>query len=438
MCISLSNWNLYGKITITVKTHIFQDGVNDMIILSKENITEYLKEKMPYLDYSRPLFISAIGEGSLEDDGDGYINFVFRVSDGKWKLILKQARSEGRVAGFKDMSLERASIEYAYMKIGNAIVPEYLPKLYFYDAENLAFAVEDVSHLKISRFQLNKSMIFPQMARQAADYLAKMHFYTSDYYLDTDVFRKLQIRFTNHKMRSFFDDQTFTNRDYGDLHGTGFELDPEYAPFIRELVFDPAVVLERYKLRDLYMRKAEVLLHADFHTSNIFVGQDEMKTIDMEYAFFGPAAYDLGYLQSHLLSQFICGAFRPYDSEQERITFVSFILCAMQSLFEEYCRVFFQCWDEDAKPIYQGVPGIQEYIQKQLLQDMIGFCASSNIFRCAGNINYPEYDDLTDQQAKRNAVKLSLMMDHHMILRREKYRNVKEWVDDLLEMLRDF
>ena len=409
-----------------------------MITLSKENITDYLKEKMPYLDFSKPLVISAIGEGSLEEDGDGYINFVFRVSDGNWKIILKQARRDGRVAGFKDMSLERAAIEYDYMKIGSVIVPEYLPKLYFYDEKNLAFAVEDVSHLKISRFQLNKSVIFPKIAQQAAEYLAKTHFYTSDYYLDTDTFRKLQTRFMNHKMRSFFDDQTFVNRDYGDAGEIGFELDPEFAPYIRDLVFDPRVVLERHKLRDLYMRKAEVLLHADFHTSNIFADQEAMKVIDMEYAFFGPAAYDLGYLQSHLLSQFICGSCRPFDTDQERITFVSYILDTMQNVFEEYCKVFFQCWDDDAKPIYQEIPGLQEHIKKQLLKDMIGFCASSNIFRCAGNINYPEYDDLVDHQAKRNAVILSLLMDHHMILHREEYHNVQEWIKDLLDMLKEF
>ena len=148
---------------------IFFDGVNDMITLSKENITDYLKEKIPDLDYSKPLIISAVGEGSEEEDGDGYINFVFRVSDGKRKLILKQGRTEGRVAGFKDMSLERTAIEYDYMKIGRVIVPEYLPELYFYDDENLVFAVEDVSYLKISRFQLNKSAMFPKMAQQAAE-----------------------------------------------------------------------------------------------------------------------------------------------------------------------------------------------------------------------------------------------------------------------------
>ena len=410
-----------------------------MITLSKENITQYLKEKMPYLDFSKPLIISAIGEGSLEEDGDGYINFVYRVSDGKWKLILKQARKDGRVAALKDMSLDRAALEYDYMKLGRVIVPEYFPELYFYDAENLVFAVEDVSHLKIARFQLNKSIMFPKMAGQIAEYLAKMHFYTSDYYLDTDTFRKLQVRFMNARMREVFDNMAFMNRDIGTPEGPGFELDPEYADYIRDLVFDPRVVLERYKLRDLFMRKAEVLLHGDFHTSNVFVDQEDLKVIDMEYAFFGPAAYDLGYQESHLLSQFICGAFRTFDSEAERMNFVSYMLASMQHLFDEYCRVFFACWDNDAKAVYQGVPGMQEYVRKQLLQNMIGFCATSNIFRCAGGHgNYPEYDDLTDKTAQRNAVILSMIMCHRMILCREDYNNTQEWIDDLLGMLKKF
>ena len=410
-----------------------------MITLAKENITDYLKEKMPYLDFSKPLVISAIGECSLEEDGDGYINFVYRVSDGKYKIILKQARKDGRVAELHDMSLDRAALEYDYMKLGHVIVPEYLPKLYFYDEENLAFAVEDISHLKIARFQLNKSIMFPKMAGQIADYLARIHFYTSDYYLDTDTFRRLQIRFSNAKMRAVFDDMAFGNRDVDGSGKMGFELDPEYADYIRDLVFDPKVVLERYKLRDLFMRKAEVLLHGDFHTSNIFVDQEDLKVIDMEYAFFGPAAYDLGYQESHLLSQCVCAAFRPFDSEAERWTFVSYMLASMQHLFADYCRVFFECWDADAKPIYQGVEGMQEYIQKQLLKDMIGFCASSNLFRCAGGHGkYPEYDDLTDKEAQRNATVLSILMDHQMITHREKYADVQEWIDELLTMLKEF
>ena len=412
-----------------------------MITLTKENITEYLRKQMPDLDFSRPLIISEIGEGTAEEDGDGYVNYVFRVSDGKRKMILKQGRSVGRVTGHTGMDLARTSIEYDYMKIGRVIVPEYIPELYFYDDENLVFAVEDVSYLKISRFQLNKSEIFPKMAKQAADYLARMHFYTSDYYLDTETFRRLQVRFMNSKMRKFFDDRTFISFDCGegkDAEEIGFELNPEYAEDIKRLILDPRVVLERHKLRDLYMRKAEALLHADFHTSNVFVSKEQLKAIDMEFTFFGPAAYDLGYLQANLLSQCACGVFRSFDSKQERLEFVSFILATMQELFTEYCSVFFECWNKDAKPIYQDVPGLQEYVQKQLLQDMIGFCANSHIFRCAADIGYPEYDDLKDKEAIRRAKLLSLVMDHRMILRRAEYPDAESWIDDMLALIKDF
>lgn len=410
-----------------------------MITLTKANITDYLKEHMPDLDYSRPLIISEIGEGTPEEDGDGYVNFVFRVSDGKRKMILKQGRSVGRVTGHTGMDLARTAIEYDYMKIGRVIVPEYIPELYFYDDENLVFAVEDVSYLKISRFQMNKSEMFPRMAEQAADYLARMHFYTSDYYLDTETFRRLQVRFMNSKMRKFFDDRTFVSFDCGegmDTEEIGFELNPEYAETIKSLILDPRVVLERHKLRDLYMRKAEALLHADFHTSNVFVDKEQLKAIDMEFAYFGPAAYDLGYLQANLLSQCACGAFRSFETPQKQIEFVSFILNTMQTIYTEYCRVFFDCWNKDAKPIYQDVPGLQEYVKKQLLQDMIGFCANSHIFRCAAAIGYPEYDDLKDKDAIRNAKVLSLMMDHQMILHREEYPDVEAWIADLLAMIK--
>jgi len=420
---------------------LFFDGVNEMITLSKENITDYLKEHMPDLDFSKPLIISAIGEGTAEDDGDGYVNYVFRVSDGKRKMILKQARPVGRVTGHTGMCMKRTAIEYDYMKIGRVIVPEYIPELFFYDDVNLIFAVEDVSYLKICRFQLNKSEMFPKMARQLADYLARMHFYTSDYYLDTEVFRKLQIRFTNSKMRKFFDDRTFISFDCGegkDADEIGFELNPEYADDIRGLILDPRVILERHKMRELYMRKAEVLLHADFHTSNFFVSKEQMKAIDMEFTFFGPAAYDLGYLQANLVSQAACGAFRQFDSKQEQLSFVSFILATMQAVFTEYCRVFFECWDKDAKPIYQNVPGLQEHVRKQLLQDMIGFCANSHIFRCAADIPYPEYDDLNDKEAIRHAKLLSLLMDHHMLLHREEYPNEESWIDDLLALMKGY
>lgn len=77
------------------------------------------------------------------------------------------------------------------MKICAAIVPDLIPKLYDCDEENRVFITEDVSYLRISRFQLLKGVTYPKLADQIARYMAATQFYTSEYYLDTKRFRDL-------------------------------------------------------------------------------------------------------------------------------------------------------------------------------------------------------------------------------------------------------
>ena len=409
-----------------------------MITLTKENLTEYLKEHMPQLNYSKPLIISAVGEGSDEDDGDGYLNFIFRVSDGKLNVIVKQGRSTGRNAGFTNLSSERTRLEFESMKIRKAIVPEYIPDLYFYDEENQVFVTEDVSYLKIMRFQLNKSVMFPGFAKHAARFLSRIHFYTSEYYTDTELFRKLDNHFTNHKMRNIFDNMLFISQDEFGRKACGLSLDPEIAYYIKDIVFDPDAILERYKLRDLFMKKSEALIHCDYHTSNIFIGDDEMKVIDMEYTFCGPIAFDLGYLFGNLISQYVCACFRPYESEEKREDFKKYIFGAITEVYEEYCRLFLTYWNEDAKEEYKDVKGLQEDFLKKMLSQMIGFCSTANLFRVSSEIDFPEYSAIKDQSSMKHAVTLSALMDRRMLLNRDQYKDVHAWLYDMEQLYKTY
>ena len=54
-----------------------------MITLSKENVVDYVKSRLDFFNPDGDIKVSAIGEGTVEEDGDGFINFVYRVSDGK-------------------------------------------------------------------------------------------------------------------------------------------------------------------------------------------------------------------------------------------------------------------------------------------------------------------------------------------------------------------
>ena len=405
-----------------------------MIVLNKDNLTEYLKDHMKELDYSKPLSISVVGEGSEEEDGDGYLNFLFRVSDGKRNVIVKQGRADGRNEGFTDLSSERTRLEFESMMIRKAIVPEYIPDLYFYDEENQVFVTEDVSYLKIMRFQLNKSVMFAGFDKLAADFLSRIHFYTSELFMDTELFRELDNHFTNHKMRSIFDNIIFVSKEeFGD-EKYGLSLDPEVADCVRDIVFDPDGILERYRLREIFMKTSEALIHCDYHTSNIFIGNGEMKVIDMEYSFCGPVAFDLGYLFGNLISQYVCAGFRPYNKEEDREIFRNYIMDTIEGIYTEYCRLVAFYWNRDAKEEYKGVKGLQEDFFKKLLSRTIGYCSTANLFRIASEIDFPEYSAITDRNLMRQAVTQSALMDRRMLLNRENFKNIRDWLEDMKQL----
>ena len=168
-----------------------------MIILTKENILSYIKEHVPSLQLKEPVKVSMIGEGDLGEDveGDGYCNYVFRVSDADgYSYIVKQSTEH----------LKR--LEYEIMELRAKIVPQYVPALYLGDPENNVFIMEDVSNLKLIRFQMNKNHLFPELAKQGAQYLAATHFYTSEFYLPTEEYRKLLAHFMNAELRVVMED----------------------------------------------------------------------------------------------------------------------------------------------------------------------------------------------------------------------------------------
>ena len=69
-----------------------------MIKITKENIIPYLKAHMPDFDDSLPVQISMVGEGTEEEDGDGYVNYIYRVQTPKESLVLKQGTEISRVS----------------------------------------------------------------------------------------------------------------------------------------------------------------------------------------------------------------------------------------------------------------------------------------------------------------------------------------------------
>ncbi|MCD8019378.1 MAG: phosphotransferase [Clostridiales bacterium] len=402
-----------------------------MILLNKENVVAYIKSRLDFFDKDGgSVVVSAIGEGTAEEDGDGFINMVYRVSDGKYFLIVKQSTAESRVKGDYELDLNRFRLEYESMQIRKAIIPDLIPDLYDCDDENRIFITEDVSRLRIVRFQLLKGVTYPKLADQVARYMAANNFYTSEYYLDGKQFRDLTVHFMNPTMRHIMDNVMFlTSVTPEDT--VGRQLDPDFMRFSKGICSDPTVRLARQRLRHLFMTKGECLIHGDLHTSNIFANQEEAKIIDMEYTFCGPFSYDMGYFLANFIAQYAAAIFRPYDSEAARNEYKEYCLFMISETYLKYCSYFCQYWSEDAKPEYRNIPGLQEDFCVTSLREFIGFGASAMLGRIAGIIPYPDYDDIDDYVERHNAKCYSIILNRVMLVKWENYTSIDAFIGDM-------
>ncbi len=401
-----------------------------MIQLSKENLLDYVKGRLDFFDPDGDIRISEIGDGSVEEDGDGFINFVFRISDGTHHLIVKQSTVDMRSQGDLNIDINRYRFEYESMMIRRALVPDLLPEIYDIDDENRVFIMEDVSHLRIVRFQLNKGVMYPKLADQIGRYMAASGFYTSRYYLDSKTFRGLEVHFMNMTMRRIMEDHMFlTSLSPEDTVGS--PLDPDFERFSRLVMTDENLILSRVRLRHLFMTKAECLIHGDLHTSNIFAGPDDCKVIDMEYTFAAPFSYDMGYFLGNFLAQYCAAVFRPFPSEEDRNTYKEYCLFMLKETYLKFCSYFISYCHEDSRPEYKNIPGLEEDFCLTTLREFTGFAASANIGRITGQIPYPDFDSIENPIQRHNAMCLNIILDRTILLKWDKYNNIDEFISDI-------
>ena len=406
-----------------------------MYILTKENILSYIRDHVPSIQLQDPVTVHLIGEGDLGKDveGDGYCNYVFRVADGTHSYIIKQSTDRLKRRG-RPMTPTRNRYEYEIMELRSKIVPQYVPALYHGDFENNIFIMEDVSNLKLVRYEMNKNHRFPVIARQGAQYLAATHFYTSEFYLSSEEYRNLLSHFMNAELRSVMENSIFLGIFGSDKFDPA--CGPEYAEYCRSIFEDPDITFQRYKLRHLFMSKSETLIHGDFHTSNMFADDDHLKVIDMEYTFGAPFSYDLGFILANIMIQFCSAAFRPFENESERDVCLSYLLSLMELLYTDYIQFFFEYWDKDAKIEYKITQGYRETLALDILRECLVFAACVNFSRVSGDMDTADFDFIEENDLRTKAKFLAVDIDVTLFRKWNSYNSIKEPIEDIIALMK--
>lgn len=369
----------------------------------------YLKNKTALFRKDQPIQIQRLCQ---ENDKyvEGYLNFVYRVSQNGKSYIVKHSKLE-IASGISLGTLDprRNYVEYLTYQLRRGLAPQRVPEVYFGDPEMNLFIMEDLGGMSLLRFALTGNKIGWDFGEQIGDFLAHCHFFTSPFYLKGNLVVEMQERFENSVMRDVI--LEFILAKEGESAFAPDPMDRALRKIRHDLVTDPTIASEWDGLHQGF-NKRECLIHGDFHTSNVFADDHQIKAIDMEYTMTGPFSYDLGYFLANLVTQYAAYTVGPARNKGGSGEQTDYLLAMIESVYRSYFTTF--------KGLYKEHVGPAELrnLFIDIFQESIGYLAVANISRTANGVPFPDFDRLPEQErfiAKGLSIKIcaKLLIDRH-------------------------
>ncbi|MEM7142519.1 MAG: S-methyl-5-thioribose kinase [Actinomycetota bacterium] len=372
--------------------------------LDDTTILDYLREQ--------PSVMAVLGEGDLtaEEMGDGNLNQVFIVrASGGGSLIVKQALPYLRVAGDDwPLTRERMRFEIAALHFHNEIAPERVPTVHLADEDMSLVAMDFLAEHEVMRGPLLRGERFPLFSGHISEFLATLHFTTSDMALTGEDKKALQRQFINPALCKIQEDFVYTN-PY--MESEENEWHEGITDVVMGLRSDWEIKAAIAEIKDTYMTRAQAMLHGDMHTGSIMVTADDTKCIDPEFAFFGPIGYDLGTLFANLAINWAAQPAHGGDASANQAEVASII----RDVWNGYAETFDRLWaagntgelvPEGYWAFDGGDAAFAEYRARYLrtiLQDSAGHAGCEMLRRLMGIVTVPDLETIEDGDARSEA-----------------------------------
>lgn len=394
--------------------------------LTEQQAVEYARNVVGLFEKDAELVSREIGDGNL--------NLVFHIIDQKYgkSIIFKQALPHLRVIGDSwPLTIDRSRIEAEALKTQERICPGMVPIVYFNDVEMSLSMVEDLSYLKIMRFELMNMRKFPKFPAQIGKFLAHTLFYTSEYFMDP-IQKKEQVKkFINPELCKITEDLVLTD-PYFDAKTN--DINPAILDFVRTVWWQKhALRLEVTKLKEGFMQKAQSLLHGDLHTGSIFIDENELRVFDTEFSFYGPAGYDIGAVVANLVLNYASWSGRDEVAAAKIADYREYLLSTIAQVITCFEQAFSNAWDKDARAEYKDVQGFKEYVIRSIFEDTLGYAGCKINRRILGFAHVADIQTIQDEKRRAAAQMLALSIGEAAIMNRTKLKDA----DAFLTLIRD-
>ena len=377
---------------------------------------------------------------SIDEIGDGNLNFVYRVSnasDASKSVIVKQAVPYLRMVGEEwPLSRDRMTYEIRALTIYNDVVADLVPTIFHADEAMSTVVMQCLSDHIILRIGMLDGIEYPQVAEHIGVFMAETLFRTSAWAMPSEARRELMDQFTmNAELCKLTEEFIFT---FPYMEHDSNYSNPATDAWAKENIHsDSAYKLDVLAFKDLFVAKTDALLHADLHTGSLMVNADESYVIDMEFAYFGPFGFDVGKIISNFL---LCCT--SHFERSGGADYREWLIDQIVVIWNTFAKRFDELWRESSETtmLTNGLLSNDEFatlrsnFMQNLLRESAGFCACSMARRTLGIAGVADIRDIEDEARRSELEITNLQLSKHIMAERAKLSTI----DDFVALVREF
>mgnify|MGYP005808821679 FL=1 len=390
-------------------------------LMECDDVVEYVKEKYDFFDKNAELSVNEIGDGNL--------NYVFRVQDEKTgkSVILKHSGIETRARSGRHVDTDRNRIEAEILMLQDRYAPGYVPKIYGYDPVMCCMAKEDMKDYEVMRGALLKYERYPFFADQITTYMVNILLATTDVAMDHKEKKKLVNSYINPDLCTITEQLVYSD-SFGNFAGKNYVVE-ELKDYVEQEIYgDKELRLEGAKLKFDFMEHAQALIHGDLHSGSIFINNERIKVFDPEFAFYGPMGYDLANVVAHT----IFAKFHSIAMQEEGNAKNEFQEWADSVILESvdlFIDKFKEKYDEICTDCMAKTEGFREYYLGQVIHDAAGIAGCELIRRIVGVSKVKDITDITDSALRAEQEKKMISIAKELIKRRNEIFDGKQFLE---------
>lgn len=362
---------------------------NEYFLMEEKDVLLYVKNKLKYFSQDDNI--------TCKEIGDGNINYVYRISNGKDSIILKQAgvhtrsNSSGRI-----LDINRNAREAEILSFYGSILPDLAPKIISIDKVMNLFVMEDLKSFLILRDALMKGQIYHHLQEQITDFLVETTLLTADFFMDPFTKKENVIKYTNKELCKISEELVFREPFFNVLKENVFS--ESLNKFVEDNLYNnKQIQLEAAKLKYEFMNNPQALIHGDLHTGSIFVDDDYIKVMDCEFAFYGPIGYDLGTIMANFIFSYVYHLHVTKDRN-----YTSFLFKVIDDILRLFKNKFITKFLHESNDISAQNDYFIEYYLLEVLKTGFGICGLELLRRTTGCARVKEIESVTDPDIRRN------------------------------------